>query len=536
MPLPDAHNPYNFDEYLAWRDGFNFFEDDAFLLRTIRHFAGELSEEDEADVRAMAKTLSFRWVRLADTAGRPENAPYMQHFDGYNRRIDRIVRPAQTLELERDVWSEAMFSERTSAWKRFIKIFLTLQLGEAGINCAHCCTAGLVLILERFADSPELRRILGHLKEGESGDFAIGAQFLSEIQGGSDVQANRVEAVHTDAGWRIYGTKFYCSAAHADYAIITAKPRGSHDVAVFVVPSWLPGDKNRERRNGYVINKLKSKLGTRELPTAEITYDGALAYPVGDLKRGLANIMAIVIAHSRFVTGLGACAQMVRVAREAKRYSEWRTAFGVTIGRFGLVAQQVQQLERYARRGTAGSFKLHQEVLEVAALDETGHEDSDALVNSRRRFRLRMLIMLHKLVSCADSASSSETAMSILGGHGLMEDFSALPRLFRDAVVLNGAWEGPRNLLLTRIFMDMQRATQRGYPPGELVADLLPSASREARRHLADELAEVLDYPHLTATDPTTLAICTRWDRLCGDLYHGFQDQAVAEVEGASTP
>ena len=147
-----------------------------------------------------------------------------------------------------------------------------------------------------------------------------------------------------------------------------------------------------------------------------------------------------------------------------------------------------------------------------------------------------MLIMLHKLVSCADSAWSSETAMSILGGHGLMEDFSALPRLFRDAVVLNGAWEGPRNLLLTRIFMDMQRATQRGYPPGELVGDLLPSASRETRRHLADELAEALDYPHLTATDPATLAICTRWDRLCGDLYHGFQDQAVAEVEGASTP
>ena len=247
--------------------------------------------------------MTERYQHLADTAGRPENAPTLMHFDAHNNRVDRIVRPAETLELEREIWSEAMFSNETNRWARVLKIFLRAQLGEAGVGCAHCCTSGLILILRRFADTPELRAVLEHCTEGRDGDYAIGAQFLSEIQGGSDVQANRVEAVQSEDGWRIYGNKYYCSAAHADYALVTAKPSDSRDVGLFVVPMWA--DKARERRNDYVINKLKSKLGTRELPTAEITFEGSVAYPAGDLKRGLANIVGIVLAHSRSsITGM----------------------------------------------------------------------------------------------------------------------------------------------------------------------------------------------------------------------------------------
>jgi hypothetical protein len=31
--------------------------------------------------------------------------------------------------------------------------------------------------------------------------------------------------------------------------VVTAKPRGSEDVALFVIPSWLPGNKEKEIRN-----------------------------------------------------------------------------------------------------------------------------------------------------------------------------------------------------------------------------------------------------------------------------------------------
>ena len=86
--------------------------------------------------------------------------------------------------------------------------------------------------------------------------------------------------------YRVYGSKFFCSAVHADYAVVTAKVTGSEKVGTFIVPSWLPGDKEKEKRNGYVINRIKWKLGTVELPTAEIDFQGALAYPIGPTDRG----------------------------------------------------------------------------------------------------------------------------------------------------------------------------------------------------------------------------------------------------------
>ncbi|MCG8613321.1 MAG: hypothetical protein MI864_22650 [Pseudomonadales bacterium] len=49
--------------------------------------------------------------------------------------------------------------------------------------------------MHKYADTSELKHILMHCREGIDGDIAIGAQYLSEIQGGSDVQANRIATV-----------------------------------------------------------------------------------------------------------------------------------------------------------------------------------------------------------------------------------------------------------------------------------------------------------------------------------------------------
>ena len=130
---------------------------------------------------------------MADTIARPEKRPYITHFDGHNHRIDRIERPLETIIMEKEAFSEGLFSAKTTSWEKLIKMFLLYQNGEACIVCPLTCTEGLVAILESFADTPELKRILRHCKEGIDGDFGISAQYLSEIQGGSDVPANVLE-------------------------------------------------------------------------------------------------------------------------------------------------------------------------------------------------------------------------------------------------------------------------------------------------------------------------------------------------------
>ena len=89
---------------------------------------------------------------------------------------------------------------------------------------------------------------------------------------------------------------------------------------------------------------------------------------------------------------------------------------------------------------------------------------------------------MQKLVTAYDSVDALRKGMSVFGGHGVIEDFCSLPRIFRDAAV-NELWEGPRNVLLIQVFRDMVRAAEF-YPADQFLEDLLSGA-------LQTEIAEL---------------------------------------------
>ena len=521
-------NQYNFDPFLEWRDGVDYYVDDPFLQEALKHFAGDRWEAADAAARAISPLASGRWRRLAEEAARPEKRPSVLHYDGHGHRIDRIQRPKETEILEAEVFSLGLFSEATPMWSRLAQLLLIYQNGEACLACPLTCTEGLIALLERYAEAAEPRAILAHCKEGREGRYAIGAQYLSEIQGGSDVPANVAEAVPDGDAWRLFGPKFFCSATHADYAVVTARPRGTEKVGLFVMPSWE--DPSREIRNGFTIDRIKWKMGTSELTTAEMTLDGALGYQVGPLDRGVANVTGIVLTTSRLTVGLSSAANMLRAVREAKAYAEFREAFGQPIARFPLVAGQLREMEHRAKATLAGALKIYRDFLALpdgfgGGLSATGDTDSVR----RLRLRVRELVMLQKLVASLDSTDVLRKAMSLFGGHGIMEDFSALPRLFRDSAI-NELWEGPRNVLLTQMHRDLQRVAS-WYPAETMVRDLLDGATEETIAPLAAECGALTAHPSLVSFDEETIAVAARWDRFADELMHAYQDQALGEVE-----
>ena len=529
MSFPDRNNPYNFNEFLEWRKSVDYYRDDPFVRQTIKTFAGGEFEKSDAEARAFSPQVSLRWRDLAERIALPEKRPFMMHYDGHHNRIDRIVRPAETEILEKEVFAEAVFSDKTLPWVKLVKMFLLYQNGEACIACPLVCTEGLVMLLEKYADSEETRKILQHCKEGINGDYGIGAQYLSEIQGGSDVPANLLEAVEENGVWKLYGTKFFCSATHADYAVITAKPAGSEKVALFVVPSWLPGNKAEEIRNGFTIDRIKWKLGTSELTTGELTFNGAVAYPVGPLDRGVANVVGIVLTYSRLTVGLAAAAYMTRAVREAKKYAELREAFGTAIGNFALQAENIGRLENAARRTTAAAFKLYSDFLSLEDGLKPGITTDEPEVIKKKRFAVRELIMLQKITAAWDCTEALHEAMSVFGGHGVIEDFSALPRLYRDSAV-NELWEGPRNVLLTQIYRDLKRVRE-WYDPAEFVRNILGGGSEDVVEKLAGDAVELLGYPDSAEINAETIALWRRWDHFCADFFHAYQELALQDVE-----
>ncbi len=204
-------------------------------------------------------------------------------------------------------------------------------------------------------------------------------------------------------------------------------------------------------------------MGTSELPTAEIEYDGAMAYAVGPTNRGVANAVGIVLTLSRIAVAISSASTMTRAARESILYSQFRDVFGKKICQWPLGAGQLRDLVDAAQKTTAGAFKVYDLFIRLGGKLQAGLGSKEPLETRKQRFNLRELIILQKLVSAYDAVDVIRKAMSIFGGHGVIEDFSSLPRLFRDATV-NELWEGPRNVLLMQVYRDIQRVSD-WYPP-----------------------------------------------------------------------
>jgi len=528
MSLPTDNNPYSFEQFLETRNQIDYYADDAFIQKVLKHFAGDAFETINQSVRQMSAKASTKWRKWAEEAAYPEKAPYVIHYDGMNRRVDRLVRPMETLEMEKEVYAEGIFSDKVSRWERMTKLFIISQNGEACTLCPMVCTEGLVEVLKKFPN-PQYQHILDHAKEGNEEGFAIGSQYISEIQGGSDVPANMLQAQKDGDHWRLYGTKYYASATHADYTIITAKPEGSDKVGLFVTPTYLPGDQEKEQRNGVIINRIKYKMGTRELTSAELVYDGAVAYQVGELDRGLQNVVGTVLTYSRMSIGVGSAGFMARAAREARLYSRFRKAFGQPIGDFPMLAGQVESIEHRYQRTVAGLYKLYNEFINLPVGTEVSLSyENETAEAKKHRFNVRELIMFQKITTAIDSTHTLKDTIYIFGAYGVMEDFSSIPRLFRDSLV-NELWEGPRNVLLTQIHRDFQRVAS-WHKPSDFVKSVLNGYDPEETNHLAEQMDELVAYPDLNEMSETTKAVCQRWDKFAEDFYHAYQELALQEV------
>jgi alkylation response protein AidB-like acyl-CoA dehydrogenase len=546
----NRNNPYTFDDFLFARNHYNYYKDDKFLQALVKKYVPqEEFVQIDRDLNALSDYVSFRFRDLADKANELENrikVTKLKHYDAHNHRIDRIERCLETEILEKEIFSLGLFDPaRNSAWSRFCKIFLLYENGESGVMCPIACTHGAVELMQKYEDSlsPEAKIILKFIRDGKNGEYQLGAQFVSEIQGGSDVPANLVEAVfEKEEGndgmsnvWRLYGQKFFCSATQADYAVVTAKPKNTSSstrIATFIVPSWLPGNKEKEIRNSYTIDRLKQKLGTAELPTAEITYNGAVAYPIGPLEKGLADIVGIVLSLSRLHVAFGMAAGVLRVVREAILYSQFRSAFGVPISSFPMMINQINELEQFAKRTAVGVFKIYSEYIHFNEELISGIrklEKINDIEERKRRFRLRELIMLQKIVVADEAPAIIRKAISFYGGHGVIEDFLCFPRFHRDSMIME-LWEGPRNVLLTQIHRDFSRVKE-WYPADEFCSDLLIGADSDLIKEYSAEFDRIMSHDSLLRNDESTLAICRDWEKFSTRLFIAYQEQALKELD-----
>jgi acyl-CoA dehydrogenase len=376
-------------------------------------------------------------ARIAD-----KNPPVLHARDRFGRDEDWIDYHPAYREMESIAFGDFQFhamSHRDGALgagqplpavAKYALQYLFVQ-AEFGLMCPISVTDTSIHLIRKFA-SPELKDyLLPRMLSGELATLWKGTQFMTERAGGSDVGAIETVARRQDGVWRLSGDKWFCSHADADVALLLARPEGApsgtRGLALFALPRRLKDG----RRNSYRIVRLKDKLGTRSMASGEIRLEGAVAYLVGDLDRGLKQMMEQVNLW-RLSHGVRAAAMMRRCVNEAMISAQTRTAFGETVVNYPLLRRQLLKLIVPTEQA------LSMMLFAASSMDQAnaGSADAQSLV--------RILTPLLKFRACRDNIPVATGSMEVRGGNGYIEEW-VHARLVRDAHI-GVLWEGTSNI------------------------------------------------------------------------------------------
>ncbi len=407
------------------------------LASSLYQFGGLLATEVDGDVRE---------------ANRDENLPRLSRFNGLGERTEDVIFHPSHHRAGWHIYGSGMLSAYKEPGNNLLSLsmfYLSAQNGEAGHNCPVACTAGLIKVLQAVGDPALRANYLPRLLDPDYETLYHGAQFLTEVQGGSDVGANAMMASPLNPAngtWLLSGEKWFCSNVTADLALVTARVQGQGEgtkgLGLFLVPRRLEDG----RLNAVFIRRLKDKLGTRSMATAELEFREALAYQVGPVEHGFKNVMAYVINTSRIYNAVGVSGNARRAYVIASTFAQHRNAFGRPIVRFPLVQDILANMRADCSAMLSGSLNI------IKLLDdvELGRP------NTRAEGFLRMAINLNKYRTAILGHDVIIKGIELLGGNGAIEDFSILPRLLRDNVVYEN-WEGTHNVLLAQVQRDVRR-------------------------------------------------------------------------------
>src|SRR5215218_4504329 len=274
----------------------------------------------EPELDRMGEAAAGELALLAEQA--EAAPPRLVQYDPWGRRVDRIeVSPAWTqlhAAQARAGLSALPYEDRHGRHDRIVQHALLHLYGpsSAVYTCPVAMTDAAVRVLLDHAP-PELRdRVVPRLTSRDPGRAWTCGQWMTEREGGSDVGRTATVARRDEAGrWRLDGVKWFTSATTADCALALARPEGapagSRGLGLFLVERVDPGSGRPQLGSKILVNRLKDKLGTRALPTAELTLVGALATPVGGVDGGLRKIAGMLNV-TRLHNALSAAAGMRR--------------------------------------------------------------------------------------------------------------------------------------------------------------------------------------------------------------------------------
>lgn len=378
--------------------------------------------------------------------------PRLRQWDAWGNRIDAIEITPLWKDMVRVTAEEGLVAtayERkhgpASRIHQFALVYL-LNPTSGVYSCPLAMTDGAAKTLLSSGNAALIERALPHLTSRDPEAAWTSGQWMTERTGGSDVAISETIARHeTGDTYRLYGTKWFTSATTSPMSLTLARPEGAPPGGAGLALFYVELRNADGTMNGISVNRLKDKLGTRMVPTAELTLDGARAILVGERSNGIKNITPM-LAITRTWNAVCAVSGMRHAIALARDYARRRVAFGAPLRDKPLHADTLASMQAEFE----GAFHLTFRAVELLGREEAG------VITEHEGRLLRLITPLAKLTTGKQAVQIASEALEAFGGAGYVED-TGLPRLLRDAQVLP-IWEGTTNVLA----LDVLRALGKG--------------------------------------------------------------------------
>lgn len=428
----DASDRYATERYQG-ATGRNWWRADPALRLLLRRYLGAGYDWAEPYLDQLGDLTGGLVARAAEETDR--NPPRLEKYDKWGRDISEVIMPpsfesARAALTAQNFTAPAFAAEAAAhgADPRAMGAAWTYLLDQAdiGMGCALGTGGDMVVgLAEKYAPADVRDRVRSVFANGfYSGEAA---QLFTERTGGSDLAALETTALPDGDAWSLTGYKWFVSNANGSAFVVLARlPSGA------IKPFLALWERRDGSRNALRVRRLKEKLGTRSVASAEIEFTGAEAFLLApaDSGSGLGAMMRLTNASRLGVAMMGAGVAR-RALVESLCYAAAREAFGRR-----LIDQPLM------RRGLAGL------IVEVEAAQALAF---DGLCGPS----LRLAPAVIKLRTARLGVTAAGYAVEAHGGNGYIEQWP-VARLLRDAQV-NPIWEGGDNILC----LDVRRAMLR---------------------------------------------------------------------------